>query len=36
MVILLMVIDGYFNGEYWGLLMATILMAISGHWWLLY
>ncbi len=41
MVILLMVIDGYFIGGYWCLLMAIILVAIggyyiSGYWWLLY
>jgi hypothetical protein len=36
-----MVIDGYFIGGYWCLLMAIILVAIggyyiSGYWWLLY
>jgi hypothetical protein len=41
MVIQLMVIDGYFIGGYWCLLMAIILVAIggyyiSGYWWLLY
>jgi hypothetical protein len=29
--ILLMVIDGYYIGEYWCLLMAIILMAIGGY-----
>jgi hypothetical protein len=31
MVILLMVIDGYFINGYWCLLMVTILMAIGGY-----
>jgi hypothetical protein len=31
MVILLMVIDGYFIGGYWCLLMAIILVAIGGY-----
>jgi hypothetical protein len=40
-VILLIVIDGYFIGEYWWLLTAILLVAISGYsiggyWWLLY
>jgi len=30
-VILLMVIDGYFVGGYWCLLIVTILMAIGGY-----
>jgi hypothetical protein len=39
--ILLMVIDGYFIGGYWCLLMIIILVVIggyyiSGYWWLLY
>jgi len=31
MTILLMVIDGYFIGGYWCLLMVIILMAIGGY-----
>ncbi len=31
MVILLMVIDEYFIGGYWCLLMAIILVAIGGY-----
>jgi hypothetical protein len=30
-----MVIDAYSIGEYWCLLMITILMVIDGYWWLL-
>jgi hypothetical protein len=30
-----MVIDGYFIGEYWCLLMAIILVIIGGYWCLL-
>jgi len=41
MTILLMVIDGYSIGEYWCLLMVSILMVIGGYYvngycWLLY
>ncbi len=39
MVILYMVIDGYFIGSYWCLLMTTILVAFGcysiGEYWLL-
>ncbi len=40
MAILLMVIDGYFIGGYWCLLMVILLMpigdySIGGYWWLL-
>jgi hypothetical protein len=31
MATLLMIIDGYFIGGYWCLLMVIILMAISGY-----
>ncbi len=31
MVILLLVISGYYIGGYWCLLMAIILMAIGGY-----
>jgi len=31
MVILLVVINGYFINSYWWLLMAIILMAIGGY-----
>jgi hypothetical protein len=41
MVIILMLIDGYFVIRYWWLLMVIILVAIggysiSGYWWLFY
>jgi hypothetical protein len=36
MAIILMVIDGYFIGEYWCLWVAIMLMDIGGYYLLLY
>jgi hypothetical protein len=36
MVILFMVIDGYFIGGYWCLLMVIGDYSVVSHWWLFY